>query len=137
MAAKEGQIIEGKWYPVCKAPQCSRQARTAGYCPRHYQQVRRHGRLTPEREYAHRGNTCGVENCQEGQVAKGYCFRHYQQVRRYGRLTPERERLYGRSVCKVPGCDEKHSSRGYCKRHYMSEYYLPRRSTFEPAAAQA
>jgi hypothetical protein len=137
MLENSSKIIEGKWYPICKADDCSRQARTAGYCPRHYQQIRRHGRLTPEREYSNRGEICSVGNCRETQVAKGYCFRHYQQVRRYGRLTPERERMYGRSMCQVPGCQEKHSSRGYCKRHYMSEYYLPRRLGFVESAAQA
>ena len=111
---------------ICAAPGCGREARTAGYCPKHYQQMRRHGRLTPEREYQARGAICTVEGCSKPQVAKGLCFRHYQQVRRYGRLTPERERPYGRTGCCVPGCEEPHSSRGYCKRHYMSEYYLPR-----------
>jgi hypothetical protein len=35
---------------ACLAGGCRCPARTAGYCPTHYQQVRRHGRLTPERE---------------------------------------------------------------------------------------
>ena len=117
-------IVEN-FQTLCVAQDCSRPARTAGYCPRHYQQVRRHGRLTPEREYKKRGTQCSVANCQEPQIAKEYCFRHYQQLRRYGRLTPERERIYGRQNCQVPGCADKHASRGYCKRHYMSEYYLP------------
>ncbi len=105
---------------TCRAPECGAGARTVGYCPKHYQQIRRHGRLTPEREYCSRGGVCVVGGC-----AKGLCFRHYQQIRRYGRLTPERERAYGRTGCRVPGCQEAHSSRGFCKRHYMSEYYLP------------
>jgi hypothetical protein len=82
------------WELRCRAGGCDRQARTAGYCPRHYQQVRRWGRLTPEREYRRREGCCQVEQCGESQVAKGYCGRHYQQVRRWGRLTPERERLW-------------------------------------------
>jgi hypothetical protein len=118
-------ILNIEWHPRCKAENCDQEARTNSYCPRHYQQVRRHGRLTPEREYNKRGGLCGVDGCKEFQVAKGYCFRHYQQMRRYGRLTPERERIYGRTMCNVPGCEGGHSSRGYCKRHYMSEYYLP------------
>lgn len=138
----KGSIVIGKWGLVCRADGCGREARTAGYCPRHYQQIRRHGRLTPEREYHRRGNRCLVEHCEEPQIAKGFCFRHYQQVRRYGRLTPERERIYGRLGCRVPGCKEHHSSRGYCKRHYMSEYYLPRLARAEvpfraPRVAQA
>ncbi len=110
---------------VCRAPGCGRELRTSGYCPKHYQQMRRHGRLTPEREYRSRGVTCGVDECVRPQIAKGLCFRHYQQIRRYGRLTPERERAYGRTECAVPECGEPHSSRGFCKRHYMSNYYLP------------
>lgn len=121
----------------CSAPHCDREARTAGYCPRHYQQVRRHGRLTPEREYASRSGECRVEGCHKSQIAKGLCFRHYQQKRRYGRLTPERERSYGRSGCQVPGCDQPHSSRGFCKRHYMSEYYLPMKQSGPAPAARA
>jgi len=112
---------------VCGAPWCGRESRTSGYCPKHYQQVRRHGRLTPEREYLSRGVGCGVDGCSRVQIAKGLCFRHYQQIRRYGCLTPERERAYGRTGCRVPGCAGVHSSRGYCKRHYMSQYYLPRK----------
>ena len=111
----------------CKAQNCTRNARTAGYCPRHYQQIRRHGRLTPEREYQHRGDHCQAAGCQQPEVARGFCFRHYQQVRRYGRLTPERERIYGRKSCGVPGCNANHAARGYCKRHYMTDYYLPQR----------
>ena len=119
-------MLEIGWRPRCRAQGCNREARTGGCCPRHYQQMRRHGRLTPEREYQKREAHCQVEGCLESQIAKGYCFRHYQQIRRYGRLTPERERIYGRKGCSVPGCDGEHSSQGYCKRHYMSEYYLPR-----------
>ena len=122
----ESQIVEGHWRPICRAEDCDAEVRTAGLCPRHYQQIRRHGRLTPEREYSKRNGSCLINGCGESQVAKSYCFRHYQQVRRYGRLTPERERIYGRTNCKYPNCEERHSSRGYCKKHYMSEYYLPK-----------
>ena len=76
----------------CKASRCSRRAHTTGLCSRHYQQVRRHGRLTPEREYHPRGEVCIVEGCPKPQIARGLCYRHYQQVRRHGRLTPEREK---------------------------------------------
>ena len=121
-------LDRNEWTSICKADRCDQNSRTGGYCPKHYQQIRRHGRLTPEREYKKRGQHCNVNGCSEPEIAKGFCFRHYQQVRRYGRLTPERERIYGRKGCLVLDCEEKHSSRGYCKRHYMSEYYLPRAS---------
>jgi hypothetical protein len=135
--ATDGRVIKAHWRPVCKADGCERESRTAGYCPRHYQQIRRHGRLTPEREYKRRGDQCVVEGCDETQIAKGCCFRHYQQIRRYGRLTPERERIYGRKSCQVAGCTEGHSSRGYCKRHYMTEYYLPQLAEREREARRS
>ena len=117
-------IIKGKWLVICEAEDCDAEARTVGLCPRHYQQVRRHGRLTPEWEYQKRSGECRVGICDEAQVAKGYCFRHYQQMRCYGRHTPERERVYGRTSCKLVDCHGRHSWRGYCKKHYMSEYYI-------------
>lgn len=111
----------------CNAPGCMRPARTKGYCPKHYQQIRSHGRLTPEREHRRNGEDCLVAGCESQPVAKGYCYRHYQQIRRHGRLTPERERVYGRTGCSVEGCTEKHFARGYCKRHYQSQYLATQR----------
>lgn len=112
-------------HQICSAPNCDKYARTSGMCPRHYQQVRRHGRLTPELEYQSRGNQCDAKDCEELPVASGHCARHYQQIRRYGRLTPERERNFNpMPSCMIPGCDAKHAARGYCKKHYMSEYYF-------------
>ncbi len=113
------------YHPICSAPNCDQYARTTGMCPRHYQQVRRYGRLTPELEYQSRGKQCAAKDCQELPVARGHCVRHYQQVRRYGRLTPERERDFDRMTsCQIPNCNGKHAARGYCKKHYMSEYYF-------------
>lgn len=109
----------------CSAENCDKYARTMGMCPRHYQQKRRHGRLTPELEYQIRGENCAAKGCEELPVARGHCGRHYQQVRRYGRLTPERERSLDSSPsCQIPNCEGKHAARGYCKKHYMSEYYF-------------
>ena len=111
----------------CKAPGCTRPARTKDYCPRHYQQVRSHGRLTPEREHRRNAEDCLVSGCESPPVAKGYCYRHYQQIRRHGRLMPERERIYGRTGCSIEGCPEKHFARGYCKNHYQSQYLAMQR----------
>ena len=122
------KIINGEWRPLCRAHNCDQATRTAGYCPRHYQQVRRHGRLTPEHEYGHRQGSCQAQGCDQAEVARGFCFRHYQQVRRYGRLTPERERVYGRTAWQVATCQEKHAARGYCRKHYLQEFYLPRQA---------
>ena len=122
-AVLESKVMQIKSPRVCPVETCNATAEVAGLCPKHYQQIRRHGHLTPEREYRKRGTTCEAEGCSEAQTAKGYCFRHYQQVRRFGRLTPERERVYGRTHCSHPGCSEPHAARNYCKKHYRSEYY--------------
>lgn len=108
----------------CKARRCEQRAETRGYCPRHYQQLRRYGHLIPpDREYGKRGLYCGVADCGGLQRAKGCCYRHYQQLRRHGRLTPETERVYGRTGCKAVGCKGKHSAKGYCKQHYRAHYH--------------
>ena len=71
----------------CKAAGCARQVSISGHCARHYQQVRKYGRLTPELEYSLGTDlVCGVQGCEAPRIAKGYCTRHYQQVRRRGRL---------------------------------------------------
>jgi len=112
-------------YTACQAPECDRPARARGYCPRHYVQVHRYGRLTPEREHG-QFNRCQAEGCERKPVAHGYCGRHYQQIRRHGRLTPERENLTDQRVCRVAGCTEKYAARGFCKKHYMQQYYQGR-----------
>lgn len=69
--AKEGNALR------CEAPSCEQVARTVGYCPRHYQQVRRHGRLTPERERIYGRTACQIDQCQGKHFAQGYCKKHY------------------------------------------------------------
>ncbi|MEE3233821.1 MAG: hypothetical protein VX294_06610 [Candidatus Latescibacterota bacterium] len=125
MTRMETEALESIARERCIADNCDQFARTTGMCPRHYQQVRRHGRLTPELEYQSRGDRCAAKGCEELPVARDHCARHYQQMRRYGRLTPERERnLFSNPSCQVSDCDAKHAARGYCKQHYMSEYYF-------------
>ena len=76
---RDDKVIKGKWRPLCRAHNCEQGERTAGYCPRHYQQVRRHGRLTPERERVYGRTTCQIANCPERHAARGYCKKHYMQ----------------------------------------------------------
>lgn len=68
--------------PTCNASGCERFAEQAGFCSRHYQQIRIHGRLTPEREYMPRSQECEVPGCDNRVVAKARCMKHYQQMRR-------------------------------------------------------
>ena len=58
----DDSLLKNKWRQVCKAETCQDLARTSGFCPRHYQQIRRRRRLTPERKYDKRGTQCNCEN---------------------------------------------------------------------------
>jgi hypothetical protein len=109
----------------CKAPGCDRGHYGLGYCKKHYTQVLRYGRLTPERE---RGNiqirTCSAEGCDRRARLVGYCRKHARQMKKYGRLTPELEQVRGITTCQVAGCTNKHRSKGKCAFHYNQERWL-------------
>ena len=75
--ADEMKDSETKMTPFCKADDCVEAGITTGYCPRHYQQVRRHGRLTPERERLYKREGCSVPGCEATHSGRGYCKQHY------------------------------------------------------------
>lgn len=67
----------------CDAPGCRRSVVKRGYCDRHYQQVRRHGRLTPETEHGRKPVACKEPGCERTDVAaRGLCWMHYTRRRR-------------------------------------------------------
>ena len=106
---------------LCKAPGCDLHAYVRGFCTKHYQQVKAHGRLTPEREQF-RDVQCRLERCTAPARARGLCVRHYHQLLRYGQiLPPERENASPDPSrrCTVPGCARRARSRGYCNMHYL------------------
>ena len=61
---------------ICQEKNCTLPSRAKGYCWKHYQQQRRHGRLTPEIEHS-AAHVCST--CNRPHYAKGYCRRHYQK----------------------------------------------------------
>ena len=87
---------------TCQAQNCDHPAEIKGYCWKHYQQIRRHGRLTPEREHG-----------------KTFAFPELDPKK----YTPWTKR----TGCIVEGCKEKHQARGYCKRHYAQWWYAQRK----------
>jgi hypothetical protein len=108
---------ETVWAKLCNAPYCTRESKSKGLCNRHYLQLRRHGRLTPELEYGRRLPECQAPDCDQHDHAKGYCPKHYRQLRKFGKLVPERE--YGKiRFCKEEDCLQVHCARGYCRSHY-------------------
>ena len=107
----------GRKMRKCSVNDCDNKHYAKAHCKKHYTQVARHGRLTPERE---RGvvRVCLVEGCERTDTIGQYCRKHARQIRTHGRLTPEREHQMGNVGCRVPGCPNKHRAKGYCVKHY-------------------
>jgi len=67
---------------LCTAPGCPRKVYAKKLCNLHYNQVRTHGRLTPElerAEYSSDDQECSENGCPGLVIAKGLCRAHYQQ----------------------------------------------------------
>lgn len=113
---------------ICSAPNCAARHYANGICKRHYTQMQRHGRLTPETERPQVRPNCAADGCKRTSLGrvKGewYCQRHMRQIQVHGRLTPEREHVMGRTRCKVHGCTDPHRARGLCAKHYNGRRWL-------------
>jgi hypothetical protein len=112
--------IVGRKSRGCNIENCITRHYAKGFCKKHYTQVLRHGRLTPERE---RGvvRICKAAACNETDTIRYYCRKHARQIRVHGRLTPEREHNMNNDGCTVEGCREPHRAKGYCARHYNQQ----------------
>jgi hypothetical protein len=118
----------------CTVQGCDSRHYATDLCKKHYAQVLRHGKLTPERE---RGaiRVCPAPQCGRTDTVHGYCRKHFRQIRVHGRLTPEREHIMGYQGCKVPRCKDPHRSKGFCTKHYNRERWRAlktRRATAAP-----
>jgi hypothetical protein len=71
---------------ACLAEGCDRKYHAKGYCCKHWHQISRHGRLTPEVERMSNNENilCSVENCNSKTESKGLCTKHYLQLKRKG-----------------------------------------------------
>ncbi|MBI3722989.1 hypothetical protein HY251_03400 [bacterium] len=112
--------LPGRQEKPCRVDSCKIRHYAKGYCKKHYTQILRHGKLTPERE---RGvvRVCKVGGCGRTDTIAWYCRKHKRQLRVHGRLTPEREHIMGREGCRVARCKEPHRAKGYCAKHYNRE----------------
>jgi hypothetical protein len=115
----------------CSLDACESRHYAKGFCKKHYAQVLRHGKLTPERE---RGavRTCRAEGCDRTDTIQWYCRRHARQLRVHGRLTPDREHVMGFEGCRVSRCREPHRAKGFCAKHYNQDRW--RRMKLERSA---
>jgi len=79
----------------CSAPNCPNKVYAKGYCNKHYNQIRIHGKLTPDverAEYSTADTTCSEAMCPGIVVAKGLCMTHYQALRRATLIDKQVER---------------------------------------------
>jgi len=88
--------VKAKEVGVCKAEECSGSVRAWGYCNKHYTQVKKFGRLTPERE-KNPGRVCNIEGCNEEYYGKGICKKHYDQRRGQRRYEKDKEKIIKQS----------------------------------------
>ena len=140
---ESGGLLMAKY---CKVVGCKKLALSKGYCSKHYQQMRRHGGLTLEREQQHQmipsNGKCVVDGCDRAVEAKGMCKLHYNIEYRKNRFhcsvkgcenviykDDKCKKHYDafvndkddEGVCKVKGCNEERYSNGYCLYHYKQK----------------
>lgn len=91
---------------VCSTDECDRAPIARGFCYKHYNQLRRAGKLDVRQYYE--GQACSFEGCESLAKARGLCRRHYTQW-----WQTERPR------CVICTCVEPGISRsGLCAKHY-------------------
>ena len=102
---------------TCAASSCDKPARAKGYCSRHYKQLQRHGRLTPEKEHR---DKCLVSGCDRPHKARGYCAAHYKQLTVHGKIIRRRQNKDRK--CYLIDCNNPARAKGLCNTHHR--YYL-------------
>ena len=69
---------------ICEVEGCERKYFGNGYCNRHYNQIRNHGKIIET--YLDRPRICKVDGCDIKIKANGYCNKHGLQMKRYGKI---------------------------------------------------
>lgn len=69
---------------TCKVEGCKGKYFAKGYCNRHYNQIRNHGKIF--KTYLDKPSLCQVEGCEIKIKALGYCNKHWLQMKRYGKI---------------------------------------------------
>ena len=74
---------------TCKVDGCNGKHKGLGYCDKHYQQFKIHGKLSIGTEHQRQVGPCSVDGCDVKATRKGFCGRHYKHFRQHG-YVPER-----------------------------------------------
>ena len=74
----------------CKIENCEGKHHARGLCSKHYQKVRKEGKLEKHERQSRQVNPCSVSGCKEKYHCKGYCLNHYRRWQRNGDLTHHR-----------------------------------------------
>jgi len=98
---------------ACCADGCRVPSRSKGYCARHYKQLLRHGRLTPDREQR---KGCRINGCGNDHKARGYCSKHYKELMARGCISNNGK--IKEPFCWVSSCQNDPGERGLCDEHY-------------------
>ncbi len=100
---------------TCSAEGCESDARSVGFCGKHYMKWRTYGDPLGGKQRA----GCAVEGCGELQQAKGYCKLHYARWKRTGDPGEAGRRNFPAPArCVVDGCDNTgRLERGLCPKH--------------------
>jgi len=103
----------------CKVKNCENSARSGGFCPMHYQRIKRLGSTDLEKKER---KVCSVSGCGEFVHGLGLCQKHYKLEKYKKERESERRKKRkeaGSLVCSVHGCDGEVYLKGYCTKHYQ------------------
>lgn len=76
-------------FKACAADGCNRHAHRNGFCIKHYESLRKYGRLEPIR-IKNAGRQCAVIDCDRPAQKRGWCIDHYLRWQRHGEPTAGR-----------------------------------------------
>jgi len=112
-------------YVGCIVADCTGAHFAKGYCHRHYEQIRKYGKIINIGNSHKRKikRVCSVVGCNEQYYANGYCVKHASRVRKYGMTElPKKEYINKDRICVVTGCNNLAYSDEMCQKHYMNKY---------------
>jgi len=126
MKSSEREKINKSLGKICKVERCDRGTYAKGYCNKHYNQMKRNGKILKKENELIFSSTgvCKVVGCNEKSVAKCYCLKHYQRWKKHG--DPTKGAFKSKGICSVDWCNESHAANSYCKKHWTQMYRIGR-----------